>query len=289
MNATCKNSTVAAGEQISIQVTLNGSGNIPVINAPSIPVVNGLEAFEPVTNEKVDKSVYPLSGTKTFNYSFVARDTGNYQIPALVFSYFNPAEDSYKTLRSDSFVIRVTPAPRKKGIRLFNRVHKPGAENKWFDAVDVNILIGVLAIISVGLLALYQWKRSRAVKNKPDTRAVQSPVKPEERDAIAKDPLEGARLQLQQGNSQEFYHEINRSLWKTLSEKIDVPTTELNKFNIISKLQNKGAESGLVNRLESLLNECEIALYTPMHTTTDMEQTLVKAASVIKEVKASIT
>ncbi len=290
MQATCKSKSVAAGEQIALQVIVNGAGNLTVINPPSITLPDGLEGFDPVTKEKIDKSIYPLSGSKTFSYTFVAKDTGTYQIPSVVFSYFSPGENAYKTIRSDSFSIHVTPAVRKKGSRFFKSLRGTTiAENNWLDTVSVNILIGVFTIIMVGALAVYQWKRSRSPQKKVANADVQAPAIIRQPAVIAKDPLEGARQQLKQFNSQEFYHEINRSVWKALAEKIDVPSTELNKFNIITRLQSKGADSGLIYRLQSLLNECEIALYTPMHTTTDMEQTLQKAESIIKDVQASFT
>lgn len=290
MIATCKSKTVAAGEQIALQVLINGAGNLTVINPPPITLPDDLEGFDPVTKEKVDKSIYPLSGSKTFNYTFVAKNTGTYQIPPVVFSYFNPEQNSYKTLRSDSFSIHVTPAARKKISRLFKSLNgNSTGENKWLDADSINIVIGVLTIILVGALAVYQWKKSRSQQIKVPAAVVQTPAIIREPAGIAKDPLEGARWQLKQANSQEFYNEINRSVWKTLAEKIDVPSTELNKFNIITRLQSKGANSDVVYRLQSLLNECEIALYTPMHTTTDMEQTLQKAESIIKDVQTSFT
>ena len=289
MQATCKNRTVAAGEQISLQVIINGSGNLTVINPPAMTLPDGMEGFDPITKEKVDKSIYPLSGSKTFDYTFVVKDTGDYQIPAVIFSYFNPAENSYRTLRSDSFSIHVTQALRKKTKNLLNSLSKESMDgSKWFDAVDVNILIGLVTIVLVVILAAYQWKKSRSPKNTEPVAEIQTPTTIQDSPVVPKDPLEKARQHLNLVNSQEFYNAVNKSIWKTISEKIDVPSTELNKFNIITALQNKGADSGLINRIQSLLNECEIALYTPMHTTSDMEQTLQKAEAIIKDVQSSI-
>jgi len=290
MVATCKNKTVAAGEQIALLLTINGAGNLTVINPPTLTLPDSMEAFDPVTKEKIDKSIYPLSGSKTFTYNFVARDTGNYQLPAIVFSYFNPAENAYKTLRSDSFPIHVTPAVKKKGNQLFSSLNRKSTEgSNWFDAADVNILIGILTILLASVLAVFQWKKFRSQQAKKISMVTQAPLLIMEPVDAETDPLEGARQQLLQASSNDFYKEINRSVWKIMAEKMNVPPTELNKYNMISRIQLKGADSGLVYRLQSLLNECEIALYTPMHTTTDMEQTLQKAASVIKDVQDSFT
>jgi hypothetical protein len=290
MQATCKNKTVAAGEEISLRVVVTGAGNLTVINPPAVPLPEGLEGFDPTTKENVDKSIYPLSGSKTFDYTFVAKDTGTYKISSIEFSYFNPVECAYKTLRSDSFSILVTPAVRKKGNRLNNSFkNEVVAEEKWFDAISLSDVLWVLAIVFGGALGIYQWRKSRRPRIKLPPEVVKSPVILQEPDQTDKDPLEGARWKLQQGHSQDFYNEVNRSVWKTIAGKIQVPATELNKFNITTQLQSKGADSGLIYRLQSLLSECEIALYTPLHTATDMEQTLQKATSIINEIQASFT
>ncbi|MEO5995835.1 MAG: BatD family protein [Chitinophagaceae bacterium] len=290
MKATWKNRTVSAGEQISLQVVINGAGNLTVINPPTINLPDGIEGFDPVTKEKIDKSTYPLNGSKTFTYTFVARDTGIYKMPAVVFSYFNPAENSYKTIRSDSIDIRITPAVRKKiHLRSNNVPGNVAGEYKWTDAFFINGVLWMLAVLIVACLVIYQWKKSRKKQETITPGIMQKPAVEREMVRLPKDLLEGARWHLRQGKSQEFYNEINQSVWKVISEKINIPSTELNKFNVVTQLQNKGADIGLVHRLQALLNECEIALYTPVHTASDMEQSLQKAEVVIKDLQSSFT
>jgi hypothetical protein len=288
MKASLKNKMASAGEEISLRVTISGAGNLSVINPPVILLPDGMEAFDPVIKDKVDKSIYPLSGSKTFDYTFVANDSGTYKIPAVEFSYFNPAENLYKTDRSDSFVIKVTPAVRKKR-NLFSNSSPANAiaSNNWADSVPIRSILWIVAVLFVGGLGIYQWKKGRkkVIKTAPPVAVQRTADLEKETARMFRDPLEGARWQLQQGNSQEFYNEINRSIWNILSEKITMPSTELNKFNIIAQLQHKGADSGTIFRLQSLFNECEIALYTPVHSATDMENSLQKAEAVIRDLQ----
>lgn len=291
MKATLKNKTVAAGDEISIQVIITGAGNLTIVNPPTISVPEGIEGFDPLTKEKIDKTVYPLSGTKTFDYTFVAKDTGVYTIPPIVFSYFDPLEVTYKTEQSELFTIYITPSLKKKANSRSGvlKENSNAIKEGMMDKIPLNALLGILAVVVIGGLGLHQWNKGRKKQKNKQRKAVQATRTLREQTSVITDPLEDARWQLQQGKSSEFYKEINRSIWKLLAEKIDIPSTELNKVNVVAQLQLKGADSGSIYRLEALLGECEIALYTPFHTATDMEQILNRAEAVIKEVQASFT
>ncbi len=96
------------------------------------------------------------------------------------------------------------------------------------------------------------------------------------------DPLYDARLALNSGRSQQFYSEVNKAVWKRLSELLLIPSAALNKYNVVAQLQHKSVEASVIQQLQSVLGECEIALYTPEHTATDMHHTLLNAEEVMK-------
>lgn len=290
MHSNWKSKSVAVGDEISLQVKIEGKGNFTVINAPQVSLPDGIEGYDPVIKENVDKSIYPLSGSKTFDYTFIPKDTGFYKVPAVTFSYFDPSEARYKTERSDSFSIRVLPARRKTPFKQKILFPNPAADSSWIDILSINTLVALLAIGLGIFFGAYQWKKSRQNKKMAASAPVrQTPTLSEELARANTDPFEGAKWALRQERSQEFYNEINKAIWKELSEKIKIPATELNKFNVVTKLQNQGADTDTIYQLQALLNECEIALYTPVHTTTDMQYTLAKAESLISNLQATVT
>ena len=85
-----------------------------------------------------------------------------------------------------------------------------------------------------------------------------------------------------------FYKEINKAAWKVVTDKVNIPATGLNKPNTIRQLKYKGVNAEVIEKFESVLNECEMALYTPVHDVSDMHQTLNKAEDVIETLKVSL-
>ena len=54
-----------------------------------------------------------MKGSKTFTYPFTVSKAGTYTIPAVSFSYFDPALATYKTLLTQPLVVTIT---KGKGI-----------------------------------------------------------------------------------------------------------------------------------------------------------------------------
>ena len=83
------------------------------------------------------------------------------------------------------------------------------------------------------------------------------------------------------GDYKAFYREVNRALWKAIGRKIDLPTSELSKHNVIAQLELRGWDAPSILSLENVLNECEMNLYTPAYDTFNMRQLLRQAEWVL--------
>jgi hypothetical protein len=101
------------GDLVKIQVAITGSGNLSLLTPPVIKWPKGVDTAEPSVKENVNKYNFPLSGSKTFEYTFAAPDTGDYVIPAVHLPYYSPAEKKYKTASSDSITLHVLPGITK--------------------------------------------------------------------------------------------------------------------------------------------------------------------------------
>jgi hypothetical protein len=51
-----------------------------------------------------------VAGTRTYTYTFTADSTGEYTLPPIAFTYYNPGDKQYKTLRTDSLHFTVLEA-----------------------------------------------------------------------------------------------------------------------------------------------------------------------------------
>ena len=104
------------------------------------------------------------------------------------------------------------------------------------------------------------------------------PVKP--------DPLEESRRLLAEGDFSHFYGAVNRAIWKAISEKLDLPASELNKLNIAGGLRGRGWTDEEIIQLKNVLNECEMKLYTPEYSTADMQRLYTSAEQVVRKLEA---
>jgi hypothetical protein len=99
------------------------------------------------------------------------------------------------------------------------------------------------------------------------------------------DPLKDSRDLITSGDFTNFYTSINRVIWKAVSDKLQLHPSELNKINIASGLRTKGWSDEEIIRLNSVLNECEMKLYTPEFSTTDMQRILNSAEEILSRLK----
>ena len=113
VEASLADKNVAAQDEATLHVVVKGKGNLPVINAPTVDWPAGIEAFDPTAKEDVNKTVVPMSGTKSFDYVFTAKTPGHYTIPAVNFSWFDPSSQTYKTAGSEPLDLQVAPLAGK--------------------------------------------------------------------------------------------------------------------------------------------------------------------------------
>jgi hypothetical protein len=106
--------TVAVGEPVTWTLVLKGTGNWPDI--AGLPAREVSQDFQVVPSKpkRELKSGTLFDATLSEDAVLVPGKPGSYTLPPVSFTYFDPKAGSYKTLRTDSFNITVTPAAENK-------------------------------------------------------------------------------------------------------------------------------------------------------------------------------
>ncbi len=105
------NARTAVGEPLTLRLTLSGRGDFDRASAPA--KVGGDEWRSYPPSERFDQDdELGISGRKTWEFSLVPEQPTE-KIPVFEFSYFDPVEETYRTLRSDALPVTVTGGPRK--------------------------------------------------------------------------------------------------------------------------------------------------------------------------------
>jgi hypothetical protein len=275
LGATLDSKEVDTGDAAILSVTVKGTGNLPVINSPVVNWPAGMESYDMSSKENIDKANAPLGGTKTFNYSFIASKPGSFTVPPIQMSYFDPAARVYKNISSDPVSITVHHLAKKKNAPLPAPVSQPAAPG-WS-----RYIIWVAAFAGILVMTLFIFRESKKDAAVKAEKAREVAALEKMTAAVAKtDPLEESRVFRLSGDYGKFYGSVNRAIWKTVSDKLQLPASELNKLNISTGLRARGWTDDEIIQLKNILNECEMKLYTPAYNTLDVERLLGEAESV---------
>jgi hypothetical protein len=295
MNAAIENKNLAAQDAATLKLTINGSGNLPVLNAPQVQWPSDINVFNTSSKEDIDKTVVPMNGSKTYEYVFTAKKAGYYDIPPIEFSYFDPTSSSYKIVKSDALNFNVSAA-KKQSASLSNNPSTPNASVlTQFKSFFKDHMEWFFAVIILSIVGLSLWRHNiRSLKKEDDDKQQaklrEEPKKEHEIPIISShipeqvDPLLRTKEMLAQLNYSGFYRELNLSLWDVLASKLNLPASELNKQNVLSILKAKGWEEENLSKLQDVMNKCEMNLYTPDYNGAGMEHILNHAEQVIKYV-----
>jgi hypothetical protein len=90
--------------------------------------------------------------------------------------------------------------------------------------------------------------------------------------------LKNAGKLLKANNKEAFYDEVLKALWGYLSDKLNIPQSNLTTDNVEIELNKYGVDEVLINQFMNILNDCEFARYAPVQSSDAMdnlyEQTL---------------
>lgn len=266
------------GDLVKIQVAIIGSGNLSLLTPPPVKWPKGVDTAEPSVKENINKYVFPLAGSKTFEYSFAAPDTGDYKIPAIHLSYYDPADKKYKRASNDSIILHVLPGVTKNDAEADAMRDQQTVGIKphyyWF----AGIVLVIIGSIVYQVVSLKKGKKKEVAKVKT-TAPVQVKPTPQK---LAAELLAKAKMAILFQQVPVFYHEVEQALWKVVADNWKVLPSKLNRQHITKLLTEQQVPAETIQSFTAILNECEWALYTPGHSVSSMETTIEKAEGVLK-------
>ena len=99
--------SVRVGEATQLTVEITGAGNIKAAPQPVLPAIAGVEQFAPTEDAAVTFDGPIVGGTKRFQWVIIPSRTGTITIPSASYSFFDPAEEAYRTIRSAPLTLHV--------------------------------------------------------------------------------------------------------------------------------------------------------------------------------------
>lgn len=263
--------SVKAGDPVSYKITISGQGNLTLITPPTPQFPDSFATDNPEIIDEIAHEADGISGSRTYRYTLIPRNSGTYSIPAYRFIYFDPEEGNYATLTIDALSLTVLP-----GDSLPNE--EDSAQSSHFISILLYILSALALVIVVG--ALVYWLRKKFRSRDID------PVAQRKRNAlrIAQRRLKKAKASLSKGEPEPFYQEIYHAIWGCLSDKYGIPTSHLNRDTVTSCLLEKQVPEEQQQRIHELLNAVDLARFAPGDPKSNMQHTYQLTLDVISEI-----
>jgi hypothetical protein len=270
-SATAKPAAVAEGEPVTLTMEIRGRGNIESVAAPRVQAGDRFKLYEPKLLRREigeDRS----GGRLVFEQIIVPRSPGATPLPEVVFSYFDPAQKSYRKLADGPFPLLVTPAvhPGAPAVEAASRRAaagrpaprvdiaplKPAPEGRtlfperswhtsfWFLALQF-IPLGVV-------VALYLSARRRDAMAR-DVVAARRQLAPN----AGRTGIAAAEQALRDGDAPRFHEALWEALSSYFGHRLNLRPGEISGETVVGRLAGAGLDPADLSRLEEIFSLSE--------------------------------
>jgi len=282
---------VSTDDAFTLKLQLTSDNLAKYIEAPDLSKhLTDFEIYDPkVIGQKYFEQNGKLQSKKIFEYLLVPQKPGSYMIQ-IPFTYFDIDSSKYLTIYSNPVTIGIIKGSKKinsKSILEKYQLKPPLVDNSlskirtpFFGSFSFWLILGIMLIV---LVLMYLYRRYLLKQSNIDPVLLKR--KKAGKEAIKR--LKKAKEYMENNQQSLFYKEISDALLKYIADKLNIPTIELTKENVKSKLQNLNISENNIQKYISLLETCEIALYSP-GTKSDMHSVFDNTKKLLTEMELQL-
>lgn len=287
-------------DAITIKLVISGTGNLKLISNPEIKFPDDFEVYDPKVDNQVRLTREGLTGNKIIEYLAIPRHAGTYKIPGVSFSYFDIRSKSYKTLKTEEYVVNIEKGAGNADQVIANFTNKEdlkvlGEDIRYIKQNEVTLqpkgsfFYGSMTywlfyiIPALAFIIFFIIYRKQAAEN-----ANVAKVRTKKANKVATKRMKLAGKLLSENKKDAFYDEVLKALWGYISDKLNIPVSRLSKDNIEEKLRNHGVNEELIKEFLNALNDCEFARFAPGDENQAMDKVYSSSIEVISKMENSI-
>ena len=287
-------------DAITIKLVISGTGNLKLISNPEIKFPEDFEVYDPKVDNQVRLTREGLTGNRVIEYLAIPRHAGTYKIPGVSFSYFDIRSKSYKTLKTEEYVVNIEKGAGNADQVIANLTNKEdlkvlGEDIRYIKQNEVTLqpkgsfFYGSMSywlfyiIPALAFIIFFIIYRKQAAEN-----ANVAKVRTKKANKVATKRMKLAGKLLSENKKDAFYDEVLKALWGYISDKLNIPVSRLSKDNIEEKLRNHGVSEELIKDFLNALNDCEFARFAPGDESQAMDKVYASSIEVISKMENSI-
>lgn len=279
MTSSISSTELNTNEPITLKLDISGSGNMKLIKTPDVKWPEGFESYDPKVSNSYQTTDSGMSGTKSIEYMAIPREPGDYTLPPVTLTYYDSDAGAYKTLTTPSYQLHINRGQQRKDtevsdysqedikqlatdVRYIHTNDLPALEPNsamppaiqvgsfgWWLCYLIPLIIAIIVLIAM----------RRYIQANADL----TQVRYRKANKVAQKRLRNAKKLMDENQTGAFYEEIERAAMSYLSDRLTIPTAELNKETISQILAQKNVPEPLIKETEQVLSTAEFARYAP--------------------------
>jgi hypothetical protein len=281
LTATLDTNAVSLNQPVTYTLQVQGTGNIQRVRPPDLPDLPRFKVFDPGVDVQVAKKGREVKGSKTFEYILVPLASGDLQIPAVEFSYYDPEEGEYRTQRTEAETIKVaasgavgvmngTAAGREVNILAgaFKPIRYRSSLTGYGPPFYRHSLFLTVLVIPPGLFLLMLVVALVRARLGVDTR----------RSRMRKAWVRGRRRlkqawQLAQGGqAEDFYAELKAALLDGVESRIGLAAQGVTMDELRARMEQVGMSAAVSDAVRTETENCDFGRFAPSTSRGDQMQ-----------------
>ena len=266
--------SVKAHEAGSVIVTVQGTGNLNLIEAPKVQLPADFELYDVKTGNNYSYGANGISGSKSFEFPFIPRSEGVFEIPPVEYSYYDIKKGKYVTLTSEPVEIKVAKGESGSSGAFVQGISKQAVASLGEDIRYIlqgaaglgkkgHFFVGswlffVLLALLVAVYAVLYWALKKRAKLRGDVVRTRN----KKANKVARTRLKLAKSYMEQNLRSPFYEEVHKALLGYISDKLAIPFADMQRDTIKETMAAKGVSEANIAAFLQVLEDCEMARYS---------------------------
>jgi len=289
---------VKANDPVKLRVVVSGVGNMKLLKQPVVKFPKDFDSYDAKVTDNTKLTTQGLEGSIAYDFLAVPRHQGEFDIPAIEYTYFDVNANAYKTVKTEPFHLSVAKGEGSGTVAAFNGqedvkllnsdIHYIKTGDTRQHAID-DFFFGstaywtALAVLLAGFISLFVIFRRRAIENANIVKQRAGKA-----NKVATKRLKKASRLMKDGKQGEFYDEVMRALWGYVGDKLNMPVEQLTRENISQQLEAHNVSTETISQFIGALDECEFARYAPGDAAGNMNKVYEAAMGAITQIATTM-
>lgn len=294
------------GDAFIYRIIVEGSGNLKYTREPEPQFPTDFDVFDPKVDLQARTSDSGQSGKKVIEYTVIPRHSGDFDIPAVEFSYFDIKSGKYQTVSTQAYHLNVERGANDESSSNTSAVDYMGTNQERLKVLGNDIryihkveaddltkqsepLFGSFAywlwfiiplILFVVVLVIYrrQLRLNADVMGKRTRKAGR----------LAEKRLKDASRALKANDNNAFYEAIHKAMLGYVSDKLRIPMSDLSLDNVCQTLRQHNVSEETISQTRDILETCEFARYAPAQDSSARDTLYTKASDCLDKLEDEI-